>query len=298
MVPAVDQGQHDGSADNDNAEPGVDAEMATALQIRHQVCHADVPILIDHDPEAGVEIGLGEIRGLEPRRGDCEVSHRDVDPLLAQQLQQLRDRAHLLHVIGQLEIAGDLLPKLPGEASIAIARFHDEGRREVNCSLYRCRCPLCRNMRRTTREEHQYDDQPDEHKHHQLLHRRCYAIRTDFPSSLPASSGERRISARAKRSSRSRKNSIMAARVEHPRRRFHNARTGNPGFSSCFAHLRRPSLRRSEHNVPIPLHAHDGDAVVLSLVERLGQRAQPELSVVGCLPGGVVMVEKQREPWP
>src|ERR1700735_4468235 len=68
--------------------------------------------------------------------------------------------------------------------------------------------------------------------------------------------------------------------------------TGNPGFPSCFAHLRRPSLRRSEHNVPILLHAHDGDAVVLSLVERLGQRAQPELSVVGCLPGCVVMVER------
>jgi hypothetical protein len=75
-------------------------------------------------------------------------------------------------------------------------------------------------------------------------------------------------------------------------------RTGNPGFPSCFAHLRRPSLRRSEHNVPILLHAHDGDPVVLSLVERLGQRAQPELSVVGCLPGCVVMVEKQREPRP
>ena len=61
-------------------------------QIRHQVRHADMPVLIDHDPEAGVEIGLGEIRGLEPRGGDGEVGHRDVDLLLAQQLEQLRDR--------------------------------------------------------------------------------------------------------------------------------------------------------------------------------------------------------------
>jgi len=44
-------------------------------------------------------------------------------------------------------------------------------------------------------------------------------------SNLPTSSGERRTSARSKRSSRSRKKSIMAARVEHPRRPFHGART-------------------------------------------------------------------------
>src|SRR5271154_4675385 len=69
---------------------------------------------------------------------------------------------------------------------------------------------------------------------------------------------------------------------------------------SAQPHLRRraPLLRRSKHDVPIPLHAHDGDAVVLCLVERLGQRAQSELSVVGRLPGCVVMVEKQREPRP
>jgi hypothetical protein len=57
-------------------------------------------------------------------------------------------------------------------------------------------------------------------------------------------------------------------------------------------------LRRSKHNVPIPLHARDGDAVGFSLVERLGERAQSKLSVVGSLPGCVVMAEKQREPTP
>jgi hypothetical protein len=41
------------------------------------------------------------------------------------------------------------------------------------------------------------------------------------------------------------------------------------------------SLGRSEHDLLIPLHAHHCDAVVLSLIERFGQRAQPELAVVG-----------------
>ena len=55
---------------------------------------------------------------------------------------------------------------------------------------------------------------------------------------------------------------------------------------------------RSEHNPPILLHAHDGDAVLPSFVEPLGQWAQPELAVVGCLARPVVMMEKQRKPGP
>ena len=43
----------------------------------------------------------------------------------------------------------------------------------------------------------------------------------------------------------------------------------------------RAAGAQSKHDLPIPLHAHDGDAIVLRLVERLGQRAQPELAVIG-----------------
>lgn len=48
----------------------------------------------------------------------------------------------------------------------------------------------------------------------------------------------------------------------------------------------------SKHDLPIPLHTYDGDAVVLSPVERLGQRAQSELPVVGRLSLGVVVAEQ------
>ena len=47
--------------------------------------------------------------------------------------------------------------------------------------------------------------------------------------------------------------------------------------------------------LPIPFHADNSNAVIPSLIERLGQRAQSELAVVGRLPLRVVMAKKQRK---
>src|SRR5215831_6423378 len=51
-----------------------------------------------------------------------------------------------------------------------------------------------------------------------------------------------------------------------------------------------------EYRFPVALHAHYGNTALARLVERLGERAQLELPVVGDLALGVVVVQQQREP--
>ena len=63
-----------------------------------------------------------------------------------------------------------------------------------------------------------------------------------------------------------------------------------------FVEMPAARIIKSKHDLPILFHTHDGDAVILSLVERLGQRAQSELTIVSRLPLRVVMVEEQRKP--
>ena len=57
-----------------------------------------------------------------------------------------------------------------------------------------------------------------------------------------------------------------------------------------------PYCAPSNTGLPVALHADDRDAVLAGLVERLDERAQPEVAVVGELALGVVMVDKQRKP--
>src|SRR5262245_27900771 len=56
--------------------------------------------------------------------------------------------------------------------------------------------------------------------------------------------------------------------------------------------------RRSEHRIPVPFHAHDRDAVLRCVVERLGEWTQAELAVVRDLPLAIVVVKEEREAGP
>ena len=50
-----------------------------------------------------------------------------------------------------------------------------------------------------------------------------------------------------------------------------------------------------KYGLPVALHADDRDAVLRRAVERLGERAQLEIAVVGELALGIVVVQQQRE---
>src|ERR1700751_4912810 len=54
---------------------------------------------------------------------------------------------------------------------------------------------------------------------------------------------------------------------------------------------------RGKNDVPIALHAAPGDSVGVRPVQRFAERTQPELSVIGDLPLGVVVVKEKSQAW-
>src|SRR5262249_36333973 len=75
-----------------------------------------------------------------------------------------------------------------------------------------------------------------------------------------------------------------------PRKRPEMRREPKPGRRRA-----RRSSGRHEHSVPIVLHADDGEPVMLGPVERLGEDAEAEFSVIGEFARLIVMVEQQGE---